>query len=123
MQNDQPLSPHLVLWLAPLAGALVTLPTMGVAVYAHLVHDWADEPVIILPIAAFVVLGMEHSVANMFLLPLGLIAGAQGGWGDVIANIAPVTLGNVIGGAGGVALTYWIAYRWAAGASPDLTDE
>lgn len=32
-------------------GALITLPTMGVAIYAHLVHDWADEPTIILPIA------------------------------------------------------------------------
>ena len=35
-------------------GALVTLPTMGVAVYAHLVHDWAEEPTIVLPIAVFV---------------------------------------------------------------------
>lgn len=34
-------------------GALITLPTMGVAVYAHLVHDWAEEPTIILPIAVF----------------------------------------------------------------------
>ena len=34
-------------------GALITLPTMGVAMYAHMVHDWADEPVIVLPIAVF----------------------------------------------------------------------
>ena len=34
-------------------GAFITLPTMGVAVYAHLVHDWADEPTVVLPIAVF----------------------------------------------------------------------
>ncbi len=43
----------LLIGLYARAGALITLPTMGVAVYAHLVHDWADEPVIVLPIAVF----------------------------------------------------------------------
>ena len=44
-------------------GALITLPTMGVAVYAHVVHDWADEPTIILPIAVF--LGVLQILINM----------------------------------------------------------
>ena len=52
-----------------------------------------------LPICAFVTLGLEHSVANMFLLPLGKAMGADLTWGDIVLhNLAPVTLGNV-GGA------------------------
>ena len=66
--------------------------------------------VIILPIAGFVVLGLEHSIANLFLLPLGLLAGAEGGVREVLLNLFPVTVGNIIGGAGGVAFFYWVAY-------------
>ena len=64
---------------------------------------------VILPVAAFVALGFEHSIANMYFLPVGLAAGAVGTLFDAGYNIALATLGNVIGGAGGVAL----AYRWA----------
>jgi formate/nitrite transporter len=67
--------------------------------------------VIVPPIAAFVALGFEHSIANMFLLPFGLIAGAEGSAGDAVRNLAIVTAGNVVGGGGGVALSYWAAYR------------
>lgn len=74
--------------------------------------------VIVFPITAFVALGLEHSVANMFLLPLGLLAGAEGGVAAILANLVPVTLGNVVGGAGGVALAYWIAYRRETGEQP-----
>ena len=66
---------------------------------------------IVFPITAFVLLGYEHSVANMYLIPAGWAAGSaidlKGFWG----NLIPVSLGNVAGGAGGVALTYWLAYR------------
>ncbi|MVO17142.1 formate/nitrite transporter family protein [Parasedimentitalea huanghaiensis] len=65
---------------------------------------------ILWPISAFVLLGFEHSVANMYLLPQGIIAGAQVGIGAVITNLFWVTLGNIIGGAGGVALAYRFAY-------------
>jgi len=65
---------------------------------------------ILWPISAFVLLGFEHSVANMYLLPQGMIAGAQVGIGVVITNLFWVTLGNIIGGAGGVALAYRFAY-------------
>jgi formate/nitrite transporter FocA (FNT family) len=65
---------------------------------------------ILWPITAFVALGFEHSIANMFLLPLGLAAGAEGSASQVLANLAIVSLGNVIGGAGGVAFTYWACY-------------
>jgi formate/nitrite transporter len=65
---------------------------------------------IIWPVTAFVALGFEHSVANMYLLPQGILSGAPAGVSDVITNLFFVTLGNVIGGAGGVALSYHLAY-------------
>lgn len=73
--------------------------------------------VIVPPIAAFVALGLEHSVANMSLLPLGLLAQATTGaelpvdlsWGAAGANLLWSTLGNIIGGAG-VGLAYWGVY-------------
>ena len=66
--------------------------------------------VIILPIAAVVTWGLEHSIANLFLVPLGLLAGAEGDVRAVLENLFTVTLGNIIGGAGGVALFYWVAF-------------
>ena len=62
------------------------------------------------PVAGFVALGLEHSVANMFLFPAGLWAGADVTAAGVVGNLAWVTLGNVAGGAGGVALAYRYAY-------------
>jgi len=66
---------------------------------------------IIFPISAFVALGFEHSVANMFLIPLGmLVDGHSINWVDLLRNLLPVTLGNIVGGGGLVALTYWLVY-------------
>lgn len=65
---------------------------------------------ILWPITAFVALGFEHSVANMYLIPVGMLAGAEVGVGDFLESLIAVTLGNLLGGAGGVALTYWLAY-------------
>jgi formate/nitrite transporter len=64
------------------------------------------------PVTAFVALGLEHSVANMFLFPAGIWAGAEVSPAGVAGNLVWVTLGNIVGGAGGVAL----AYRFAFGA-------
>ncbi|MGR3761898.1 formate/nitrite transporter family protein [Roseobacteraceae bacterium NS-SX3] len=65
---------------------------------------------ILWPIAGFVLLGLEHSVANMYLLPQGMLAGAQAALPDALANLAWVTLGNILGGGAGVALAYRFAY-------------
>jgi formate/nitrite transporter FocA (FNT family) len=62
------------------------------------------------PISSFVLLGLEHSVANMFLIPLGILAGADVSVWSALNNLIWVTIGNVIGGAGGVALAYRYAY-------------
>ncbi|MFH1622825.1 MAG: formate/nitrite transporter family protein, partial [Candidatus Omnitrophota bacterium] len=52
------------------------------------------------PIMAFVASGYEHSVANMFFLPVGLMAKGQflSSFWDMFNNLIPVTIGNVIGG-------------------------
>jgi formate/nitrite transporter FocA (FNT family) len=74
-------------------------------------HDATGKILAILwPITAFVAIGFEHSVANMFLLPLGLAAGADVSLPQIGGNLAIVTLGNILGGAGGVAATYWACY-------------
>ena len=51
------------------------------------------------PISAFVALGLEHSVANMFMIPLGMLRGAEITLSQFLAgNLLPVTLGNIVGG-------------------------
>lgn len=52
------------------------------------------------PVFAFVALGYEHSVANMFYLPCGMLEGADVTFLNMIsANLIPATLGNIVGGA------------------------
>ncbi len=63
------------------------------------------------PIMAFVALGSEHSVANMFFIPLGMLNGANVTIGQFLwNNLVPVTIGNIIGGAGLVGTLYWWIY-------------
>ena len=64
------------------------------------------------PIMAFVTIGFEHSVANMFFIPLGMFLGAEGvNWSTIIINnLIPVTLGNIVGGAIFVACIYWFTF-------------
>lgn len=53
-----------------------------------------------IPVMAFVVLGYEHCVANMFFIPAGMMEGASVGIADLfLANLIPSTLGNILGGA------------------------
>jgi len=66
---------------------------------------------IILPIAAFVGLGFEHSVANMYVIPVVMMSGdVVLPINDFFINLAVVTAGNVVGGGGLVALVYWRVY-------------
>lgn len=85
---------------------------------------------IVFPIAAFVACGYEHSVANMYFIPLGgflreqaVASGALNldalSWLGFARNLVPVTLGNLVGGAGMVGLVYWVTYR--RGATPAST--
>ena len=69
---------------------------------------------IVFPITAFVACGFEHSVANMYFLPIGvaLAAGTSAPLSvtDAVSNLALVTLGNILGGTVLVALVYWSVY-------------
>jgi formate transporter len=65
---------------------------------------------IMFPVSAFVALGLEHSVANMYFLPVAALAGAPIGLADFVGNLVPVTIGNVLGGGVLVALVYWLVY-------------
>jgi formate transporter len=81
------------------------------------------------PISAFVAAGYEHSVANMYLIPMGLLLQAGGGtsvahaesltWAGYARSLVPVILGNIVGGSGLVALVYYVIYRrpWGRGSS------
>jgi len=66
---------------------------------------------ILWPIVGFVLLGLEHSIANMYLFPQALLAGAPISTAAIASNLLWTTLGNVIGGAGGVAMAYRFAFH------------
>jgi formate/nitrite transporter len=86
---------------------------------------------IFFPIWLFVTSGFEHSVANMYYIPAGLLAKETGAYvesaidagassaavealswqGFFLHNLIPVTLGNIIGGGVFVSLAYLLAYR------------
>ena len=84
---------------------------------------------IVPPVAAFVAAGFEHSIANIYFIPMGLFikAGAPDSfwasigktpadfpaltWGNfLVGNLLPVTIGNIIGGSVMVAAVYWFVY-------------
>jgi formate transporter len=67
---------------------------------------------VVFPVAAFVALGFEHSVANMYLIPVAMVleGGADITVSELFGNLIPVTLGNIVGGGGFVALVYWLIY-------------
>lgn len=63
------------------------------------------------PIMAFVAMGFEHSIANMFFIPLGMLNGANVTIGQfLLNNLLPVTIGNIIGGSLFVGAAYWWVY-------------
>jgi formate transporter len=83
---------------------------------------------IVFPITAFVASGFEHSVANMYFIPMGLLLKREDTltgihttapvdlshltWsGFFVDNLLPVTIGNIIGGALMVGSIYWFVYR------------
>jgi formate/nitrite transporter len=81
---------------------------------------------VLFPVSAFVAAGFEHSVANMYLIPLGLFLKAGPPdlvtetaramelsgltWTTFLTSLVPVTIGNVIGGGVLVGGVYWFVY-------------
>lgn len=85
---------------------------------------------VVLPVAMFVAAGFEHCIANMFLIPMAIVTKNVAGpefWTSIGANpsqfadlnwqqfifhnLVPVTLGNIVGGAIFIGLTYWFVFR------------
>jgi formate/nitrite transporter len=62
------------------------------------------------PTMAFVAIGFQHVVANMFVIPAAIFAGYLT-WIDYLANFVPVFLGNAVGGALFIGMAYWFAYK------------
>ena len=63
------------------------------------------------PVMAFVAMGMEHSIANQFFIPLAIFHGSPVTWMQFfIDNLIPVTLGNIVGGGVLVGGLYWFVY-------------
>jgi formate/nitrite transporter len=81
---------------------------------------------IVFPISAFVAAGLEHSVANMYFIPLGILLQQQLPTASVpalnltglITNLIPVTLGNIAGGTGMVAAVYYLVYCRSSTGAP-----
>src|SRR6188474_3308287 len=90
-------------------------------------HTTTDKILAIIPpIAAFVAAGFEHSVANMYFIPVALLIKTDGSWMDTTTgvpdvdgltwgsflsdNLLPVTIGNIVGGAIMVGAVYWFVY-------------
>jgi formate transporter len=67
---------------------------------------------VLFPITAFVALGLEHSIANWFFLPYGMVLAGTDvvPIADAMRNLAAVTAGNIVGGSLMVAGVYWMAY-------------
>jgi formate/nitrite transporter FocA (FNT family) len=68
---------------------------------------------IVFPIAAFVTIGCEHSIANLFFLPYAVVLEGFGDaqfLGGALRNPLVVTVGNILGGTVLGAGVYWVAY-------------
>jgi hypothetical protein len=101
------------------------------------IHIRAFHP----PIAAFVAAGFEHSIANMYFIPIALFIKQMGTpaffeairktpadfphltWSNFfLVNLVPVTIGDIIGGVVMVGLMYWFIYLSKAGKVTAITE-
>lgn len=113
------------LFLGVLCNALVCLAVW----LSFSARTTIDKVVVIVPpIAAFVAAGFEHSIANMYFIPVGLMikdfappefwstSGASADsfehltWAGFAKNLLPVTIGNILGGSVLVGVVYWFIY-------------
>jgi formate transporter len=64
------------------------------------------------PIMAFVSSGFEHSVANMYFIPTGIMLGANVTWAQFVQwNLIPVTIGNIVGGFIFIDAVYFYSFK------------
>lgn len=122
-------------WTAFFKGVLCNVLVCLAVWLAMAGHSVTDKILaIVFPISAFVAAGFEHSIANLYFIPLGILLRdvAQGfspeqlqalTWWDLLHNLAPVTLGNIVGGSGMVGLVYYLVYRQPAPEQSPSTPE
>ena len=116
---------------ALIRGILCNMLVCGAVILAHAGRNITDKIVaLVLPITAIVVLGLEHLIANLYIIPSAVLIKMQATdafWNDLYiratdfgsvtwqnglqANLLPVLLGNLIGGVVCVSLLYALAYR------------
>ncbi|MBX9612882.1 MAG: formate/nitrite transporter family protein [Burkholderiales bacterium] len=115
-------------WEAFFRGALCNVLVCMAVWMAMAGRSVVDKAVaIVFPISAFVAAGFEHSIANMYLMPLawlvqlsnGLVPGqAAVTWVGMAGNLLPVIAGNLLGGSVLVGLAYHVIYRRGQGSPP-----
>lgn len=111
---------ELPFWTAFFSGVLCNVLVCMAVWMATGGRSVVDKAVaIIFPISAFVAAGFEHSIANMYFIPLAMLLQAFGSvadtWpavtlGGFVGNLVPVILGNLVGGSVLVGLVYWVTY-------------
>ncbi len=109
---------ELPFWTALCRGIVCNILVCLAVWLAYAGRTVADKVVgIVFPITAFVAGGFEHSVANMYVLAMGLLCQGDVAYaGDAltlmgcVGNIIPVLIGNIIGGGVFVGLIYWAIF-------------
>ncbi|QIZ76244.1 formate transporter FocA [Ferrimonas lipolytica] len=122
---------HHTFWQAVTLGILCNMLVCLAVWMTFSCHTVTDKIMaMILPVAMFVCCGFEHSIANMFMIPMGIVISNFAGpefWAAsganpadfadltvghfLIKNLMPVTFGNIIGGGFFVGLVYWVIHR------------
>lgn len=111
----QDLSPVQAFFRGVLCNVLVCM-AVWMAMAGRSVVDKAVA--VVPPIMAFVAAGFEHSIANMYLMPLAMLlqhfgplgASVPVTWGGMLGNLLPVIAGNLVGGSVLVGLAYYVIY-------------
>lgn len=108
-------------WTALWEGVMCNLLVCMAVWMAMAGRSVVDKAVaIVFPISAFVAAGYEHSIANMYIIPLAMLLKAGSApapaldaisWQGFFSNLVPVIAGNLIGGSVLVALVYYVIYR------------
>ncbi|PZO00966.1 MAG: formate transporter FocA [Hyphomicrobiales bacterium] len=105
-------------FLATLASGILANMLVCLAVWCAYAGETVTQKLagLILPVAAFVAAGLEHSVANMYLLPYGWLVQPVASPAEsaitavaILGNLVPATIGNIVGGAL-IAMAYFAAF-------------
>ncbi len=107
-------------WTAFFSGVLCNI-LVCMAVWMALAGRSVVDKVIaiVFPISAFVAAGFEHSIANMYFIPMGMLLKTSGhhvtntdaiSWTGFFGNLVPVVMGNLVGGSVLVGFVYYIIY-------------